>query len=169
MSIRNWKGKAQNPYVTVVFLLFSSSAVRDEAVSCPCFWEAQLPVLCTQNSISDKNWGACVHAHSSLFWRKGEIIQIRCCVPLTCWRKPLVICQGILRLATAFPNAIQLGGDRESSVNKPSLGAMLILMAFQGLLAALWCVDSSTGHVVCSLLPGEACGWLVLVGLFVLF
>lgn len=62
-----------------------------------------------------------------------------------------MICQFILRMTTAFPNAIQLGGDRESLVNKPSSGAMLILMASQGLLAALWCVDSCTGHVVCSL------------------
>lgn len=161
MSIRNWKGKAQKPYVGDVCLLFSSSPVEDEAVSCPHFWEAQLPLLCTQNLGSDKNWGTCVHAHSSPFWRRGEIIQIRCYVPLTCWRNPLVICQSIL--PAAFPNAIQLGGDRESSVNKPSLGAMLILMASQGLLAALWCVDSSTGHVVCSL-PARRGMWMACFG-----
>lgn len=73
-----------------------------------------------------------------------------------------MICQGILRLTIAFPNAIQLGGDRESSVNKPSLGAMLILMASQGLLAALWCVDSSTGHV-CSL-PARRSTWMACFG-----
>lgn len=67
MSIRNWKGKTQKPSVTVVSLLFRSSAAGDEAVSCPHFWEAQLPLLCTQNSGSDKNWGACVHADSSPF------------------------------------------------------------------------------------------------------
>lgn len=78
-------------------------------------------------------------------------------------------CQGVLRLTTAFPNAIQLGGDRESSVNKPSSGATLILVASQGLLAARWPVTHPLDMLFVLPLTGEPCEGLALMGFFVFF